>query len=128
MDKIKSITRGQAILFGFILLLGLGIFIGIKIVNNNSIDNYHAFEKELKIAAKLYVKLNNISIQKDGEKRITLKKLKEQDLVSNDLKDKCTGYVYVVNQLDLEMDKYKKLYYSYIKCGSKYKTTGYVNY
>ena len=130
MDKIKSITRGQAILFGLIVLLCLGVFIGIKVVNNNSIDNYHNFEKQLKISAKNYIKLNNVVIQKDGEKRITLKQLKSQDLVPTDtnLKDKCTGYVYVLNQLDIESNKYKKIYYSYIKCGSKYKTAGYVNY
>ena len=128
MDKIKSITRGQAILFGLVILIGLGIFIGIKMFNNNSLEQYHEFEKDLKVYAKQYIKINGVVIQKDGEKRFTIKQLDKQNLVINDMKNKCTGYVYVLNQLDIETEKYKKIYYSYIKCGSQYKTPGYEVY
>lgn len=126
MEKIKSITRGQAILFGFILVCFIGVFIGLKIANNNRIKSYIKFQKELVDVAKNYRDINNIDLDFDEEYRVELSALKKQNLVTNSLKNKCDGYVIIANE-EIYPDKYKLVYRAYIKCG-KYKTDSYVEY
>lgn len=122
INKIKSITRGQLLLVIFLLLVVGGIVLGINLASNKSYENYKEFEKELIKDAKNYVEIYDITIDRGGEKVIKLSSLKKNNLVSNDLKDKCHGYVRVDND-DLESDEYT--FYSYIRCGNKYNTSGY---
>lgn len=128
MEKIKSITRGQLILFLFIIVCGLGIYISVNIVKNNNKKMYESFEKELKNDAKNYINIKNISIKKGGEKRITISMLQKQKLITNDLQNKCKGYILISNEMDLYTEKYSLKYNAYIKCGSFYTTDNYSEY
>lgn len=127
IEKIKGITRGQAIILGFFLLAGLVTFITLKINSANKISSYKKFQNELVDAAKNYKVIKNINVKMDMEKIISLSKLKKQNLVTNPLKDKCKGYVLISNE-EVADDKYELVYRAYIKCGSKYKTDAYVEY
>lgn len=127
IEKIKSITRGQAILLSILLISVLGTIVGIKIANNNAIKSYKKFQEELQVVAENYKEIKDIKVKKDGEKRISLEALKKQRLVTNPLKDKCKGYVIISNE-ETYPDEYELVYRSYIKCGSKYKTEAYVEY
>jgi 5'-3' exonuclease len=64
----------------------------------------------------------------EGEKqKITLKKLIEVNLISEDeeLAQKCNGYVIISNdETELE-DVYEINYQPYIKCGKRYISTNY---
>lgn len=127
IEKIKGITRGQAILVGIIIISIFGTIIGLNIANSKTIKSYKNFEKELKVVAKNYKEIKRISVRKDGEKRVSLSALKKQNLITNPLKDKCTGYVIISNE-ETYPDEYELVYRSYIKCGSRYKTDAYVEY
>ncbi len=126
MEKIKAITRGQAILCVFVLIVLISTFIGIKVAKNNTIKSYEKFQKELVDIAKNYKEIKNITVKKDGEKRVTLSQLKKQNLITNKLKDKCKGYVIISNE-ETYPDEYELVYRAYIKCGS-YKTDAYIEY
>ena len=127
MEKIKSITRGQAIIFGFILILVIGTLIFLKVSNGNSLKSYKKFQDELVAAAENYKEIKKIDVKENGEKRITLSSLKKQNLVTNPLKDKCKGYVIISNE-ETYPDEFELIYKAYIKCGSRYKTDAYVEY
>ena len=127
IEKIKNITRGQAILLGIIVLAVAGTFIGFKIANTMAVESYKKFEEELEIVAQNYKDIKNIKVKKDGEKRVSLSALKKQNLVTNPLKDKCAVYVMISNE-ETYPDEYEYIYRSYIKCGSRYKTEAYLEY
>ncbi len=123
MNNIKQITRGQLLLVIFVILLVGGIILGINMASNKSYEEYGEFEKELKISAKNYVEQYDISIKKGGEKKIKMATLDDNEPLYSSLKDKCVGYVIVAND-DIEGEEYS--YQAYIKCGNKYKTSGYI--
>lgn len=125
MSKIKQITRGQVLLVLLIILIISGTYFGIHLAANNSVDEYKNFENDLVLAAQSYIELEEITIMEDSEEVVYLRDIKQS--ISNDLKEKCTGYVYVSNQENIETEEYELIYEPYIKCGNKYTTPGYVN-
>lgn len=128
MKSIKTFTRGDAIIAVLILIVIISTFIGISSAKNKNIDNYKDFENELKNDAENYVAIKKIKIKNGEEKKVSLNTLKKQNLVSNDLKDKCKGYVIISSERDSYTNKYEILYYSYIKCGNKYVSSNYSEY
>ena len=131
MDNIEEkyfLTRGKALLFLLILLIVFSIFMLINIKGNSNNEKYKAFESELKAAGENYAIINNISIEQGEEYRIGLSKLTEMNLVYNDLKNVCSGYVIMTNEKNIETDEYKIIYRPYIKCSTKYVTSNYSEY
>lgn len=122
------LTRGKLILIILIILIIIGVIIGISISKNNNIQKYKDFESELETDADNYVIIKEIELNEGEEKKITINSLKKQDLVSNDLVNKCDGYVIVSNEINIETDEYEYVYNSYIKCGKKYMTNNYSEY
>ncbi|MBQ9023603.1 MAG: hypothetical protein IJ105_00100 [Bacilli bacterium] len=128
MDEKYFLTRGKAILFGLILIIILGIILFIKFGGANSVKKYKDFESELKSAAENYVIIKNIKIANGEEIRISKSKLIDSKLIYNDLKDKCSAYVIVSNEKNIEINKYEIEYLPYIKCGRRYITSNYSEY
>lgn len=122
------LTRGKLILIILILLIIVGTIIGISISKNNNIQEYKDFESELESDAENYVIIKEIELDEGEERKITLNSLKKQNLVSNDLQNKCNGYIIVSNEVNLETDEYEFVYNAYIKCGNKYMTNNYSEY
>lgn len=130
MDNIEEkyfLTRGKAILFCFLLVLIFIVVLVVRGCGDNSIKEYHSFENELKAAAENYFIIVDDEIDDGMEKRISLDSLKRMNLVYNELKDKCSGYVIVSSEKDISTDKYKVYYRPYIKC-PKYITVNYSEY
>lgn len=131
MDNIEEkyfFTRGKAILLLLILIIVFTIFIVIKIKSTNYENKYKLFESELKAAAENYAIINNIMIDEGEEIKIKMDKMIQMNLVYNDLKDKCSGYVIMASEKNIETDSYNLVYRPYIKCGLKYTTVNYSEY
>lgn len=122
------LTRGKLILIILIILIIVGVIIGISISKNNNIQKYRDFESELESDTENYIIIKEIELDEGEEKKITLNSLKKQDLVSNDLQNKCSGYVIVSNEINIETDEYELVYTAYIKCGNRYTTNNYSEY
>lgn len=128
MEKTSWLTRGKVILIASIILLIVLIIVIFNIVKNSSTKKYKDFEDEIKIEAENYYQIKNMSLEEGEEKKITLSELKKQNLISNDLKDKCDGYAIVSSDRDIYTDEYNIVYSAYIKCGSRYSTLNYSEY
>lgn len=122
------LTRGMLILIILIILIIIAIIVGINISKDNNIQKYKDFESELETKSKIYLEIKEISLEEGEEKKITINSLEKQNLVNNDLKDKCDGYVIISNEENIETNKYQIIYNAYIKCGNKYVTTNYSEY
>ena len=81
--------------------------------------NYSKYERRVVLALKKYKNNNKINLENSEQKVITVKDLKNNNL----LKDfECTGYgIY-------KMKNKKITYEVYINCGSDYITDGYLRY
>ncbi len=131
MDNIEDkyiFTRGRAILLGIIIISFVTIFVIIKVQKSNASEKYKVYETELKAAAENYVAIKNIRLGDGEEVRVNIENLIKMNLVYNDLKDSCKGYVMVSNEKNIETNVYEIIYRPYIKCGSKYVTTNYSEY
>lgn len=128
MEEKYFLTRGKAILFGLILVIILVIILFIKIQGKNSTDKYKTFESELKSAAENYVIIKNLVIEDGEEIRISKKKLTDSNLIYNELKNKCSGYVIVSSEKNIATDEYEINYLPYIKCSNRYMTSNYSEY
>lgn len=131
MDNIEEkyfFTRGKAILLLFIIIVVFTIFIVVKITGTSFESKYKIFESELKAAGENYAIINSIRIKNGEEYKIKLEKLIEMNLVYNDLKDKCNGYVIMASEKNIETNSYKIVYRPYIKCSTKYTTLNYSEY
>ena len=95
---------------------------------NKSDDKYKSFENELVTGAQNYFIIKNMDIDEGEEKRINMSELAKNNLIYNDLKDKCNGYVLVSNEKDISTDDYNIEYSAYIKCGNRYMTVNYSEY
>lgn len=120
-------TRGKAILFGLLLIIIVAVVLFIKLGGKDHNQKYKDFEKELKFAAENYVVIKNIYIKDGAEIRISKQKLLEYNLIYNDLKDKCSGYVIINSDKNIATNKFEITYTPYIKC-PKYSTTNYSEY
>lgn len=90
---------------------------------NNTIEyNYSNLEDELVSATKLYVNKYYSSKEVNGILKVTVVRLKTEELLKplmyNDTE--CSGYV------QFEKSDNGTMYYPYIKCGDIYKTSGYL--
>ena len=128
MEEKYFLTRGKAILFGLILIAILIIFIVFKINNNSNIQEYKAFEDELKTGAVNYMQIKNIYIDEGEELRISKNDILSIYITDNKLKDKCDGYVIVNSEKNIASDVYEIVYRSYIKCSNRYVTSNYSEY
>lgn len=129
IEKIKSITRGQLILVIFILLCIIITYISIKVIGNNNVEKYKGYEDSLVNDAKNYYKIKKPNIKKSGELKITINKLDKEHLLSTEeiLENNCKGYVMIYNMPDSDDEDSSIIEYeSFIKCGSKYTTPGYL--
>ena len=95
---------------------------------NKSDDKYKSLENELVTGAQNYFIIKNMDIDEGEEKRINMSELAKNNLIYNDLKDKCNGYVLVSNEKDISTDDYNIEYRAYIKCGNRYMTVNYSEY
>ncbi len=131
MDNIEEkyfFTRGKVILFAFLLIVLLIVIFSIKGCGNSSTNEYKSFEEELKSAAENYFIIVDDVIEDGKEVRISLDRLKGMNLVFNELKNTCSGYVIVSSEKDISTDTYDIYYRPYIKCGNKYITPNYSEY
>lgn len=122
------LTRGRLILIILLLIMIICIFIGINIAKNNNKSKYKEFEEQLEAAGETYYINNNLSVKQGEERKVSLSELKKQDLVGNDLKDKCDGYILIKNEKDYVTNEYDLVYEANIKCGKKYTTSTYTEY
>lgn len=122
------LTRGMLILIILVILIIVGIIVGINISKDNNIQKYKDFETELENDAENYLLIKELELEEGEEKKITINSLKKQDLVTNDLTDKCDGYVIISNEENIETGEYEIIYNAYIKCGKKYTTINYSEY
>lgn len=128
MNGLKWLTRGRLILItGTILIIIIG-FITFNVAKNKTIKKYKDFEEEIKIEAKNYFEIKNMDIDDGEEIKISLDKLKKQNLISNELQNKCKGYALVTSDRDIYSDEYEITYSAYIKCGNRYQTPNYSEY
>ena len=127
MEEKYFFTRGKVILFGLIIIAVVSVVLFIKFGGKDPNQKYKDFETELKDAAQNYVIIRNIKIKDGAEIRIPKQKLVEYNLVYNELKSKCDGYVIVNSDKNIATKKYEITYTPYIRC-SKYSTTNYSEY
>lgn len=128
MNNRGVITRGMVLLASIILFAVIGTVIAIMVGKNKSDDKYKLFENELVTGAQNYFIIKNMDIDEGEEKRINMSDLAKNNLIYNDLKDKCNGYVLVSNEKDIPTDDYNIEYRAYIKCGNRYMTVNYSEY
>lgn len=131
MKKLNNngvITRGMVLLAALILVVVITVIIIIKVNTAKSDDKYKEFEEEMVSAAQNYYIIKNVDVEEGEEKRITLKQLVNSNLVYNELKDKCNGYVILSNEKDIATDEYDLVYTAYIECGSRYMSANYSKY
>ncbi len=122
------LTRGMLLLIIIVLIIIIGSIIGISISKSNSVERYKEFEEELESNAENYLNIKNLELEEGEERKVTLSSLKKQGLVTNKLAEKCTGYVIISNEINIENDQYELIYNSYIKCKNKYTTNNYSQY
>ena len=122
------LTRGMLILIILFILLIAGIIIGISTSKSNSIEEYKNFENQLESMASKYYEIKGLDLDEGEEIKIELSSLDKQIPITNDLKNKCDGYIIIANELNIEKDEYELTYNSYIKCGRKYITNNYSEY
>ncbi len=128
MKNRKQLTRGNLILIILIIIIIISLIIGFYTMKNKNTKKYKAFETELKTAAENYYIIKGLGLKNGEEKKITLTALKKQKLVSNELKDKCAGYVIASSERDNYTNEYDIYYYPYIKCDNKYISPNYSEY
>lgn len=128
MGEKYFLTRGKAILFGLILIAVIVLAIIFKIKSDNSTEKYKEFEKEIKSAAENYFIIKNVKIDKGEEVRVSKKTLQANNLIYNELKDKCDGYAIISNEKNFGTDQFELTFTGYIKCGNKYISSGYSEY
>ena len=126
----KKITRLHLILACLVFIIVLIVFITIKVKISNKDKIYTEYEKELVNFAEIYYDINNINIKDGTVDRISIKKLKQANLLntSSKLRDKCEGYVESTSEKNYNTSEYEITRKAYIKCGSKYKTVNYTQY
>lgn len=128
-EKKKFVlTRGMLILgiFIFVVIIVL-IIVLIKFLRNSnelSIEDYEKLEQRMVEEAPIYIYQNNIEFSEEDLK-IELKDMLEENggsISSDKIKaaKECDGYV-------IAAKKEYETYDAYIKCGSVYKTSGYVS-
>lgn len=128
-EKKKFVlTRGMLILGILILIIIIVLVIVlIKLLGNSdklSIEDYEKLEQRMIEEAPIYIYQNNIELSEE-ELKIELKDMLEENggsISSDKMKaaKECDGYVIATKK---EYDMYD----AYIKCGSSYKTSGYVS-
>lgn len=128
MEEKKILTRGKIILFVLVIVIIVIIYFSFRIIHNSSMKKYTNFEKELITAAENYYVIKDLKVDKGQEIKVTIKNLSETNLVYNDLKNKCNGYVIVESEKNISTNKYEIVYRPYIKCGNKYMTVNYSEY
>ena len=130
MDNIEEkyfLTRGKVILFSLAIIIIIIIIMIIKNSGSSSLEEYHEFETELASAAENYFIINEIEIDDGREERVSLNSLDQMNLIYNELKNKCSGYVIVSSEKDIYSNLYEIYYRPYIKC-PKYITANYSEY
>ncbi len=128
-EREKHITRLHIILFFFVLIVGVVSFLVIKSKLSNRTEIYKEYEKEIVDASKNYYQINDIEIEEGYEKKVNIKKLYEGGLLYNeDILKKCDGFAIIYNEGSFSSDEEDITYTAYIKCGNKYKTSGYDQY
>ena len=127
-EREKHITRLHIILFFLVLIIGFSVYFGVKSSIKNSSQKYKTLENDIVTATKIYYKINQIDLEDGYEKRINIKKLKEQGLLQNELSDSCKGYALVISDKDIYTGEYDITYEPYIKCSNKYTTANYSDY
>lgn len=125
---MKKLTRGKVILIISIILLVVLIIITFNIVKNANLKKYKDFEEEIRIEAENYYEIKGIKLEDGEEIKVTLSELKNQKLISNELKNKCDGYAIISSDRDIYTDEYNIVYSAYIKCANKYSTANYSEY
>ena len=128
MEEKYFLTRGKAILFGLLIIIVIIIFIVLKVTSTNSKSKYKEFESELKSAAENYYIIRSLDIDDGEEIKISKKTLENSNLIYNELKDKCDGYVVISSEKNIALNEYEISYLPYIKCGNKYMTSNYSEY
>ena len=109
----------QALMLCIIILM-FALVIAYSIADKTfglSDTQYHRKEAQVVEAIKKYKKKNKIVVEQDEEKVITIKTLKETNILKN---INCTGY-------GIYSKKEKDTYKAYIKCDN-YTTDGYLEY
>ena len=121
--KLNNQGWGLHVMMLFILVLMIALVVIYILINRNFSEyvsyDYKKEENKVIVALKKYYKENDIEINKNEEKIVSVKKLKEEKILTNF--NKCSGYGLLKNKND------KIIYDAYIKCDN-YITDGYINY
>jgi len=120
--KLNNRGWGLRVMMLFILVLMIALVVIYILINRNFPQyvnyNYQKEETKVILALKKYYKENDIKLNNNEEKIISVKKLKNSGLLENF--NKCTGY-------GLLKKDGKIIYDAFIRCDG-YITDGYINY
>lgn len=124
MLKLNNKGWGLQTMMLFIIILMIALVVIYVMIEKNFsyLMGYNYQKEEIKVveALKKYYKENDISINNEEEKIISVKKLKNEGLLENF--NKCSGYGL------LKKTKNKISYNVFLRCGNEYTTDGYINY
>lgn len=131
MEEAKWLTKTKIIILAsIILIIGL-IAIFIVVRKNNLKKDYIKYESQLEYAAPNYLLKENISLKENEWRKIKVKDILDQKLITNKRSSDCDGYVIAQGLKDntkKETDeKYTSniTYKAYIKCKNIYTTENY---
>ncbi len=125
--ETKTKNNKIIIIIGCLILFVavMGIIIIFNILHNDRIeDNYEDFEDALEVATERYISLKNYDLSSNISS-IIIEDLVKENLINNDLTNKCEGYVLIQKERDYDDYDYEYDYDAYIKCGDKYESKGY---
>ncbi len=128
MNKTLKLTRGKILIIISIILIIILIVVGANVIKKVTINKYKNFEEEIRIEAENYFVIKDFKLDNGEEIKVTLSELKKQNLISNDLKNKCDGYAIISSERDIYTNTYDINYRAYIKCGHIYSTPNYSEY
>ena len=123
-EREKHITRLHIILFFLATIITIIVIVSIKGCSTNSDEKYKELEEEMLVAAKTYIKRNNVQILDGHSSKIKLKVLRQGSYTQNELADECDGYVLIESQKGYD-GSYVVEYNAYISCGDSYISPGY---
>lgn len=127
-SKTKKKKSSIPIIIGIVGIIILVAFIAVIIILNilsktNTKEDYEKFEENLESAAANYILKNKYELEEGSESNVIISDLKNDNLIMDDLTNKCEGYVLI----EAEYDEYGDDDYdydAYIAC-KNYKTKSY---
>ncbi len=126
MEETKWLTKWKIIVISIIILILSSIFIGVSIHKSNLKKEYIKFENNLVYAASNYMLKEKIELGENEWRKIDIKDIIRQKLVTFSRSTDCKGYVIAqASDKDTTTGNIENSYNAYIKCGKIYTSKNY---